>query len=221
MGIEIPELAFYEPCFGLELEWIILDALEKIRRREQSTYLRLTSRRIDQSLFTLPEDEVGRERLRKQALYGAYRLVDRRQASDYRPGENVVHIFASGAIMPEVVIASERLLEEGVLANVINVTGSGPLYTHFQEMVRSAMNGGPSAERFMADVVSAEERDAPIVTVVDGHPHSLAWLGGALGARVHPLGVTGFGQSGSRADLYAEYGIDVENIMAACFSALE
>ena len=39
--------------------------------------------------------------------------------------------------------------------------------------------------------------------------------------RVLPLGVTGFGQSGTPDDLYREYEIDVESIMAACFGALE
>ena len=78
---------------------------------------------------------------------------------------------------------------------------------------------GPST--FMADVIPAQERGVPVVTVVDGHPHSLAWLGGALNTRVLPLGVTGFGQSGTPSDLYREYEIDAESIMAACFGALE
>jgi pyruvate dehydrogenase E1 component len=59
------------------------------------------------------------------------------------------------------------------------------------------------------------------VTVADGHPHSLAWLGGALGTTVTPLGVTEFGQSGSRTELYKEYAIDVDSIIAACFTALD
>ena len=73
----------------------------------------------------------------------------------------------------------------------------------------------------MADIIPPEERSAPIVTVADAHPHSLAWLGGALGTRTIPLGVTDFGQSGGRSELYREYGIDVESIIAACFTALE
>jgi pyruvate dehydrogenase E1 component len=60
-----------------------------------------------------------------------------------------------------------------------------------------------------------------VVTVADGHPHSLAWIGGALDTSTFPLGVTGFGQSGSRDDLYREYEIDAGSIMAACFGALE
>ena len=128
--------------------------------------------------------------------------------------------MASGAVVPEAVEASHRLNDEGILANVINVTGSGPLYSRFQESVRAAVRCEP-APAFMSDVIAADERKAPIVTVVDGHSHSLAWVGSALNTRSLPLGVTSFGQSGSRSELYREYEIDAASIMAACFAALE
>ena len=79
----------------------MLDALENIRTRKHSTYLRLTSKRVDQEIFSVPEDDpIARERLRRQVLEGAYRLVDRSQESDYQPGVNVVHIMACGAMVP-------------------------------------------------------------------------------------------------------------------------
>ena len=56
---------------------------------------------------------------------------------------------------------------------------------------------------------------------MDGHPRSLAWIGGALKTPTLPLGVTGFGQSGTRAELYREYGIDWQSIVAECLGALE
>ena len=124
-------------------------------------------------------------------------------------------------MVPEAVEASDALLEEGICANVINVTGPGPLYRRFQECVQAAMNSEPAIEGFMADVIPLDDRNVPIVTLVDAHPHSLAWIGGALNAPVLPLGVSEFGQSGSRSELYEEYHIDVSSIMAACFGALE
>ena len=221
VGVEMPELAFYEPCFGQELEWIMLDALEQVRLRERSTYLRLTSKRVDQGLFNRPSEPDACERLRRQVLAGAYRLVDRSGENDYQPGVNVVHVVASGAMVPEAVTASGQLMEEGVFANVINVTGPGPLYSRFQETVRASIKVGPQGSKFMADVISIQDRSAPLVTVVDGHPHSLAWLGGALNTTIVPLGVSGFGQSGNPPDLYREHGIDVDSIIEACFGALE
>ena len=221
VGLEMPDLAFYEPCFGQELEWIMLSALEQIRLRGQSTYLRLTSQRVDQSIFKMPSDPDARERLRQQVLTGAYRLVDRREEPGYQSGLNVVHVMACGAMVPEAVEASRRLVAEGVMANVISVTGPGPLYGHFQESVRATMKMEPGLSEFMKDVIPWEDRGAPIVTVIDGHPHSLAWVGSALNTYSLPLGVTHFGQSGSRMELYREYEIDAGSIMAACFSALE
>ena len=220
IGLALPELAYYEPCFGQELEWIILAAMEKIRTREESTYLRLTSQRVDQALFQLPQDPQAVERLRQQVLNGAYRLVDRSGEHDYGRGYNVVNIASCGAMIPESVDASRRLLEEGVFANVINVTGPGPLYRRYQESVRATVKEGITAQPFMADIVSVGERSAPIVTVVDGHPHSLAWIGAAMKTTTFPLGVTSYGQSGSPPELYREYEIDAESIMAASFAAL-
>jgi pyruvate dehydrogenase E1 component len=53
------------------------------------------------------------------------------------------------------------------------------------------------------------------VTLHDAHPHTLAFIGGALATRMVCLGVTEFGQSGSQAELYRRYGIAPENIVAA------
>ncbi len=220
IGAELPDIAYYEPCFGQELEWIMLAALEKIRTREESTYLRLTSKRMDQELFRQPSDPDAAERLRRQVLAGAYRLVDRSGEDGYGRDYNIVNIMASGAIVPEAVAASEALLEEGVFANVVNITGPGPLYSRFQQKVSAAMKHGGAEQPFMADLFSIGERSAPIVTVVDGHPHSLAWIGAAMKTSTFPLGVTRFGQSGNPPDLYREYEIDAESIMAACFGAL-
>ena len=221
IGVELPDMAFYEPCFGQELEWIVLAALEKIRLREESTYLRLTSKRVDQELFKTPSDPAGLEHLRLQVLSGAYKLVDRSGESGYGQGYNVVNIMACGAMVPEAIEASSLLLEEGVYANVINVTGPGPLYSRYQEWVRAAMRHGQTTKPFMADVISVAERSAPIVTVADSHPHSLAWIGAAMKTATFPLGVTRYGQSGSPDELYREYEIDVSSIMSACFGALE
>ncbi|MEP5771683.1 hypothetical protein, partial [Nisaea sp.] len=58
-----------------------------------------------------------------------------------------------------------------------------------------------------------------IITVQDGHPANLSWIGSALGRRLFPLGVTSFGQSGDLPDLYQTHGIDAEAIMDAVAAA--
>ena len=52
-----------------------------------------------------------------------------------------------------------------------------------------------------------------IVTVIDGHPATLAWLGSVQGHQTIPLGVEHFGQTGTISDLYRHYGIDTDGIV--------
>jgi pyruvate dehydrogenase E1 component len=65
------------------------------------------------------------------------------------------------------------------------------------------------AERLLAPL----PRDCRIVTVIDGHPATLSWLGGVAGHAVLPLGVERFGQTGTIADLYRANGIDAAAII--------
>lgn len=221
IGIEMPGLAFYEPCFGQEVEWIILNALADVRARTQSSYLRLSSKRIDQSMLVVPQDKYDKEKLRRQVIEGAYLLVDRRDSRDYKVGVNVVNILASGAMVPEAVEAGKQLEIEGVYANIVNVTGPGPLYSKFQDSLDDSLREGTSVTSPLIGVLSEEDSKSPIVTVADAHPHSLAWIGGTVGSKIIPLGVSDFGQSGNRDDLYRQYGIDVKTIVAAVFNALD
>jgi pyruvate dehydrogenase E1 component len=71
-----------------------------------------------------------------------------------------------------------------------------------------------SPERLLADLPT----NCGIVSVLDGHPATLAWLGAVYGHRVRGLGVEHFGQTGSLAELYRHYGIDANAIVAAAES---
>jgi pyruvate dehydrogenase E1 component len=63
--------------------------------------------------------------------------------------------------------------------------------------------------------VFAAERAAPMVTVLDGHPHTLAFLAGVNQVRAAHLGVTAFGQSGDLDRVYRYHHIDTGSIVAA------
>lgn len=221
IGTELPELVSYEPCFAQELEWIMMDSLARIQRRETSSYLRLTTKRIDQGIFPNCTDLSQREQLRVQVLAGAYRLRDSHNQAGYEPGQNVVYLFACGAMVPEALAAQSLLREEGVFVNVINVTGPGPLYASFQRAAHAAIEGITSENNLFDELVPADERSMPIVTLTDAHPHSLAWIGSALGTRVLPLGVVEFGQSGSLDQIYRKHQIDRDSIVAACLAVLK
>ncbi|WP_442816963.1 hypothetical protein [Streptomyces sp. NBC_01445] len=58
-------------------------------------------------------------------------------------------------------------------------------------------------------------RATPLVTVLDGHPHALAFLSAIQNTPVTTLGVTRFGQCGTIDDVYRHHGIDVDSIVAA------
>ncbi len=80
LGIELPDLNYYEPTFACEVEWILLDALRECcdRVHGRSTYLRLSTKKIDQQLLEPAFQRLGKEELRRQVLAGGYRLIEGR-----------------------------------------------------------------------------------------------------------------------------------------------
>ena len=111
--------------------------------------------------------------------------------------------------------AQALLAEDSVAANVVNVTSPDRLFQRYQRASMQLTEGADPGP-FLSDVLPPEAARAPAVTVIDGHPQTLAWIGGALGTRCLPLGVSLYGQSGSQGALYSEYRIDAESIAAAC-----
>ena len=72
----------------------------------------------------------------------------------------------------------------------------------------------------VASLIEPDERAAPLVTVLDGASHALAFLGSVFGQPTVPLGMDRFGQSGGRDDLYAYAGVDAGHITNAALLAL-
>lgn len=214
IGAELPNLRMYEPCFACEVEWTLLDSIRACFDREQgcATYLRLSTKPIEQRLLQAALDRLGEERLRAQVLAGGYRLLDWRQGGADVDERYVVQIAAAGAMIPEACKAAAYLWQEGVAANVLNLTSPRQLFAQWRRT--------PYAQRttLFDWLVPPAERHAPIITVQDGASHSLAWLGSALGTTLIPLGVDDFGQSGTGADLYHHFGIDWEAIVTAALT---
>ena len=201
LGIALPSLAYYEPAFALEVEWILLEGLRRLTDRAagESLYLRLSTRPVDQSLALPPRAEH-----RTRVLRGGYRLLEGASAPEDR-----VHLFAAGVMVTEAVAASRRLAAEGIGAGVVVVTSPDLLYRGLRE-----------PRPYLEELVSADEEDVPIVSVIDGHSQTLAFLGSALGVTQQALGVDDFGQSGARDDLYRHYGIDAAAIARAARTLL-
>ena len=167
-----------------------------------SVYLRLSTRPIEQIAREMTAE------LRQQIIDGAYWLR--------KPGPNCQVVVAfGGAIAPEAIAAVGLMAEDRRDVGLLAVTSADRLnagWTAAQRArERGLMHARSHIERLFADVPP----HCGIVTVLDGHPATLAWLGAVQGNRVRPLGVEHFGQTGSLADLYRHYGIDANAIVAA------
>jgi pyruvate dehydrogenase E1 component len=203
IGIEQPGCISYEPAFAIDVEWTLLACLARLGKPGgTSAYLRLSTRPIDQSLAAVPADPAARERRRRQVIAGAYCL--RRSPTPQ------VTIAAMGALVPEALTAAERLGALGVPADVICVTSPGLL---FKSLL--ARQGHTDAPTWILDQVFPPSRATPLVTVLDGHPHTLAFLATINQVPSTLLGVTRFGQSGSLEDVYRYHGIDTDSIVRA------
>jgi pyruvate dehydrogenase E1 component len=225
LGIELPGLVTYEPAFGQEVAWALLAGIEACLAGPSghSTYLRLTTRPIDQAEAAPVLARLGRAAWREHVLAGGYRLLEAREIDpDLRPDAPVVEIVVSGALVPEAVAAARYLVAEEAAANVIVLTSPGRLFGDMQTGRLKASRGASLDDGGHAAILfPAEERRAPIVAVADAAPHALAFLGSVYGAPVVPLGVSTFGQSGTIPDLYRAAGIDADHIIEAALVALE
>jgi pyruvate dehydrogenase E1 component len=178
----------WEPAFGQDFEWAFLHALAQLGRENgTSAYFRLSTRPIDQSLHT---------GTREEALKGGYKL---------RPHDAPqVAIAVMGALVPEALAAADTLTEAGIAVEVVCITSADLLFRSFQ--ARSGLGDGDprTLDRLF-------RKGVPIVSLLDGHPHTLAFLGSPIAC----LGVQRFGQAGDIAELYEHHEIDAESVVGA------
>ena len=228
IGIELPNATLIEPAYAAALDWLLCDALASVAGGATRSggglpdqggayYFRLTTRPIDQAPFEAARARLGDAVLRRQVLAGAYRLAD---AGDLAArGAPVVHLAATGAVLPEVLGAAAELADEGVAAHVVDITSPDRLYSAWQQALRQGIRTAafPSVP---GPLRVAFAGPAPVVTVHDAASHALARLGSALGQPCVPLGVDQFGQSGSVAELYELHDLLPGSIVNAAVAAL-
>ena len=211
-------LAAFEPAFVDELAAILAFAFDYIQKdgdgeasernwlRDEtggSVYLRLSTRPIEQIKRPMTPE------LRQAIVDGAYWLRE--------PGPNCQVVVAyTGAVAPEAIQAVGLMAEDRRDVGLLAVTSADRLNAGWTAALRARERGLVHArshiERLFAGTA---RRTAGIVTVLDGHPATLGWLGAVHGHRTRPLGVEHFGQTGSIPDLYRHYGIDANAIVAA------
>ncbi|MSQ86568.1 MAG: transketolase [Alphaproteobacteria bacterium] len=203
IGIGHANLAYFEPAYADELAAIMTWGFDHMQRPDGcSIYLRLSTRPLKQPGRVMTPD------LRGDILSGAYWV--KRPA----PGSDLVLAYC-GVTAPEVHAALEAMADDVPGAGVLAITSPDRLYAGFRAAAQARRAGQQDAESFIEKLLAPLSPSAAIVTVHDGHPAALGWLGSVRGHRCQALGVDRFGQAGNIASLFKEYGIDTETVIDA------
>lgn len=221
VGMAQDGLAYFEPAFADELAVVMRWAFDYMQRdgegspsernwlRDEtggSVYLRLSSRALEQPTRTMDED------LAHDIVDGAYWLR--------RPGPNAQVVIAyTGSVAPEAIAAVGMLGEDRRDVGLLAVTSADRLSAGWSAAQRARERGLSHARGHIERLLDGLPPHCALVTVVDGHPATLSWLGSVAGHRTRALGVEHFGQTGTIADLYRHYGIDAHGIVAAAAAA--
>jgi pyruvate dehydrogenase E1 component len=198
IGIGQPGLTYMEPAFGDELVIMMRWALSHVQGADGGgVYLRLSTRSIVQPAREMSAD------LEAAVLAGGYWLQPPAPEAE-------LAIVASGTVLPEAMEALEQVREDIPGAGLRVVTSPDRLYRDWRQGQERS-----HARRLITSLAD----DARLVTILDGHPATLSWLGSVRGQRVWPLGVERFGQSADIPDLYRAQGLDADSIVTACARA--
>ncbi|MBK5960797.1 transketolase [Rhodoplanes elegans] len=217
IGMAQDGLAAFEPSFVDELAVILGFAFDYIQRdgegeacertwlRDEtggSVYLRLSTRPVEQPQRVMTPE------LRQGIIDGAYWMR--------KPGPNCQVVVAyTGAIAPEAIQAVGLMAEDRRDIGLLAVTSADRLNAGWTAASRARERGLPHARSHIERLMAELPPHCGLVTVLDGHPATLAWLGAVAGHRTRPLGVEHFGQTGALPDLHRHYGIDANAIVAA------
>jgi len=207
IGMAQPGLDTYEPAFADETAVLMAHAFARIQAKDGcSTYLRLSTRAIAQPERT----DVA---WRQGVVDGAYWLKP--------PGpEARLALVYSGALAPEALAAFEALAEDMPEAGLLAVTSADVLHRDWTASGRARWTGEARRSSTIETLLAPLHRDAGLVTLTDGAPLALSWLGSVRGQRVRALGLEAFGQSGDLPDLYGKYRLDAEAVLDACADLL-
>jgi pyruvate dehydrogenase E1 component len=215
IGMSQDGLAAFEPAFADELAVILEWAFDYVQRDgegdpDERTWLRdETGGSVYLRLTTNPVEQPGKradEAFRQGAIDGAYWLR--------RPGPNCEVVIAyQGAVGPEAIRAAGMIGSQRRDIGILAVTSADRLNAGWTAAQRARSRGNRAARSHIESLTEALPPHCSFVTVIDGHPATLSWLGAVSGHRTIPMGVEHFGQTGTIGDLYHHHGIDAEAIV--------
>lgn len=200
IGMGQPGLRHYEPAFVDELAVLMEEAFRLMQAEDgESVYFRLTTRVVSQVVRQ-------NDAWKADAIRGAYWLKS--------PGDQAqAALVVMGALATEALSAWEEMIEDLPGLGLLIVTS--PDLLHREWSARLAEAGPGDEPSHVETLLSALPARAGLVTLLDGSPAALSWLGGVDGRRVSPLGVDRFGQTGDLADIYRRYRLDSDAVIDA------
>jgi pyruvate dehydrogenase E1 component len=207
IGMAQDGLASFEPAFVDELAAIMGWGFRHMQAEAGgSVYLRLSTRTVDQPQRIMTSE------LQHDIVEGAYWLR--------QPGPNAEAIVAyTGAVAPEAIEAVGFIGESRRDVGLLAITSADRLHAGWTAARRLRRDRrGVQHLSHIEKLLAPLPRDCGIVSVIDGHPATLGWLGSVRGQRLEALGVERFGQTGSIGDLYRTSGIDANAIIDAAES---
>ena len=202
IGMGQPGLTYFEPSFADEVALLMRWSFEHLQAKDGgSVYLRLTTRVIEQVARTDDAWEAD-------ALKGGYWL------KPPAPGAEAAIAF-TGALAPEVIAAWESLVEDLPGLGLLAVTSPDLLHRGWMARRAARWADKPPTPSHIETLLAPLAPHAGLVTIIDGSPSALSWIGGVRGMRVSPLGIERFGQTGDLPDLYRTYRLDTDAIIDA------
>ncbi|WP_321448370.1 transketolase [uncultured Cohaesibacter sp.] len=215
IGMSQDGLAAFEPAFADELAVIMEWAFDYMQRDgegdpDERTWLRdETGGSVYLRLTTNPIEQPGKradDAFVQGAIDGGYWLR--------KPGPNCEIVIAyQGAVASEAIKAAGAIAEARRDIGVLAVTSADRLNAGWTAAQRARSRGNEKAISHVEHLMDDLPEHCKIVTVIDGHPATLAWLGGVAGHRTISLGIEHFGQTGTIGDLYHHHGIDAASII--------
>ncbi|MGE0417587.1 MAG: 1-deoxy-D-xylulose-5-phosphate synthase N-terminal domain-containing protein [Acetobacteraceae bacterium] len=205
IGMAADRLASFEPAHVDELAILLRHGLSHMQQPDGSAvWLRLSTRTLEQKDRTLDPAAV---------IAGAHWVVPPAVGARIALGYQ-------GPIAPEAEAAFEELRAEEPGAGLMAITSPDRLHAGWLDALRRRRAGERGARSHVESLLAPLAPGSALVTILDGHPATHAWMGAVRGQRVVPLGPDRFGQSGDIPDLYHEYGLDTDAILDACAQAL-
>ncbi len=212
IGLEQPGCLAWEPAFGQDLEWTLLRRPQPPRARWRHVVLLPAQHAADRPVAGRGP---GRPRRRESSAVSTSSPAATRSGG--RAACRRRRWWGSGWSCRRSLRAADELARGGHRLRCPLLDLGRPRVPCHPGPPRSR----PTVTTAIVDRLLPADRAAPIVTVVDGHPHTLAFLAASAGVRGSCLGVDDFGQVGDVDDLYRHFGIDTPTIVGAVWDLLD